>query len=819
MKTSQSFPKQGFFYLVPALLLGLTLQNNSSVQAQELIWAKQVIGFGSVNGVAVDGRGNSYVTGSFVGTTIIFGPGETNETTLTSAGENNIFVAKYNPLGTLVWAKQAAGEGPGVNTSAIIAIDSLGNSYVTGGLVGEGTRIVFGPGEPKETTLVSERSTSYFFVAKYAPDGTLVWAKRAGKASGVISRALKVDGLGNSYVTGSFSGDFFPATFGLGEANETSLTPAKGEGDIFLAKYAPNGALIWAKRASGKGGEVVRSIAVDGAGNSYLAGEIFRYTVIFGPGEPNETTLTTVGTTDIFVAKYAPDGTLVWAKRAGGSFDGPTSFNLEGGYGVAVDGSGNSYVTGIIRDEATFGAGEVNETKLMVSEGTSDVFVAKYAPNGGLVWAKGAGGDSVDIGMGIAVDKLGNSYITGSFIDPILGENVKFGEGEPNETTLKAPHNSGFAMFVAKYASNGNLVWAKGVSRSDGIDIGLDGSGNSYVTGGLSGDVTFGLGEPNETTLTSGAFFVAKFSGPPFPPQAPTSSDFDGDGKEDLVWRNSGNGATALWLMNGTSIASFGFPGGVPLIWQIAGVGDVNGDGKADVIWRNTTSGTVAVWVMNGLTITAVGFPGSAPTNWSIQGVGDVNGDGKADLVWRNTADGNTAIWVMNGTTVAASSFPSVVSVSWQIAGVGDVNGDGNADVIWRNGTSGAVAVWVMNGAAIASIGFPGNASTDFKIAGIGDVNGDNKVDLVWHNTSDGNMEIWLLNGKSIASTGTLDGKILVWKIAKVGDVDGDGRSDVIWRNSNTGALDVWLLNGISITSTGSPGAPSPAWELQGSRD
>ena len=57
---------------------------------------------------------------------------------------------------------------------------------------------------------------------------------------------------------------------------------------------------------------------------------------------------------------------------------------------------------------------------------------------------------------------------------------------------------------------------------------------------------------------------------------------------------------------------------GVPLTWQIAGVGDVNGDGKTDVIWHNATNGTVAVWVMNGGTVTALGFPGSAPTDWEI---------------------------------------------------------------------------------------------------------------------------------------------------------------------------------------------------------
>jgi hypothetical protein len=75
----------------------------------------------------------------------------------------------------------------------------------------------------------------------------------------------------------------------------------------------------------------------------------------------------------------------------------------------------------------------------------------------------------------------------------------------------------------------------------------------------------------------------------------------------------------AVWLMNGTAIATSGFPAVVPVEWQIAGAADVNGDGKADLIWRNGTSGTVAMWLMNGVTITSVGFPASTSPDWEIQ--------------------------------------------------------------------------------------------------------------------------------------------------------------------------------------------------------
>jgi putative Ig domain-containing protein/VCBS repeat protein/WD40 repeat protein len=294
------------------------------------------------------------------------------------------------------------------------------------------------------------------------------------------------------------------------------------------------------------------------------------------------------------------------------------------------------------------------------------------------------------------------------------------------------------------------------------------------------------------------------------------NTDLDGNGTSDLLWRNTRTGSTAIWLLNGTGIGAASFPGGVPLAWQVAGIGDVNGDGKADVIWRHTTSATVAIWLMNGTTITSVGFPASVPTAWSLQAVGDLNGDDKADLVWRNSNDGNTAIWLMNGTRIAASGFLGKVSLAWQLAGVGDVDADGKADLIWRNGTSHAVAIWMMNGLTMTSSGFPGNASPDLQIAGVGDVNGDGKADLIWRNTNSGDVAVWILNGTTIASSGIVDRLPSQWQIAQVGDADGDGKADVIWYDTTTGAVVCWLLNGLTIASEAFPGKVSTDWIIAG---
>ena len=96
------------------------------------------------------------------------------------------------------------------------------------------------------------------------------------------------------------------------------------------------------------------------------------------------------------------------------------------------------------------------------------------------------------------------------------------------------------------------------------------------------------------------------------------TGDMDGNGTADLVWRNTGSGVVAIWLMDGNGIKAAGFSGKVPFDWKIEQVGDVSGDGKTDIIWHNKINGSVAVWLMNGMTISSMGFPGATPTDWEI---------------------------------------------------------------------------------------------------------------------------------------------------------------------------------------------------------
>ena len=271
--------------------------------------------------------------------------------------------------------------------------------------------------------------------------------------------------------------------------------------------------------------------------------------------------------------------------------------------------------------------------------------------------------------------------------------------------------------------------------------------------------------------------------------------------------------------------------------WQVKGIGDFNGDGKADVLYRHETSsseragtgtGATAIWLMNGLTIANSGSPGTvADLGWQVQGVGDFDGDGKADILWMHT-DGRVQVWLMNGTT--ATSTPTVTNLGagsgWSVQGIGDFNGDGKADILWMN-TNGTVVIWLMNGATIASSATLANVgamtATSWLVQGVGDFDGDGKADILWRNDDLGGIiYTWMMNGTTILSANAVTGVGTVtgggWVVKSIGDYNGDGKADVFWKNDTAlgGITYVWLMNGTSISSANAvTGVSDMTWQVQ----
>ncbi len=393
------------------------------------------------------------------------------------------------------WVKSTVGTSSSYGNA--ITLDNAGNVYITGSF---NESVVFGEGEVNETTLNSS-DLADFFIAKYNSSGALIWAKQSNSAAfGYISgREIAVDHAGNSYVTGGFVGTI---TLGPEETNETTLAANSSIAEVFVAKYNINGALLWAKRASGGNGAERwgRGLDVDAFGNCYITGS-FTDTTVFGAGEINETTLINGIDNNVFIAKYNTGGLLLWAKQAGGT-SGDT------GSDIAVDESGNAYITGSFYEEAVFGEGGVNESYLF-SNGDIDIFLAKYNSDGVFLWVKNAGGMDNDFGLAVSVDNSGNAYITGRFSDQAV-----FGN---DDVFLEALTDA--SLFIAKYNSNGSFQWAKGnidaASPNIGNDIFIGETGQLLVTGYFREMVIFGKGETNQQTLVSSGqtdIFIAQYN-------------------------------------------------------------------------------------------------------------------------------------------------------------------------------------------------------------------------------------------------------------------------------------------------------------------
>ena len=294
-----------------------------------------------------------------------------------------------------------------------------------------------------------------------------------------------------------------------------------------------------------------------------------------------------------------------------------------------------------------------------------------------------------------------------------------------------------------------------------------------------------------------------------------TPGDLGGDVRADIVWRHSG-GALYVWQMNGTALAASSYLPPIGLAWTVQGRGDFDGDGKSDLLWRETTSGSTYLWLMNGASTIGAGYTSSqADGSWSIQGVGDFDADGKADILWRHTG-GALYVWQMDGTTVKASSYLPPISTAWQIEALGDLNGDGKTDVLWREVSSGSTYVWLMDGASTNGSGYTASqADGSWSIQGVGDLDADGRADILWRHAG-GALYVWQMNGTLLKASSYLPPISLSWTIQQLGDYNGDGTADILWREGSSGSTYIWFMNGATTIGSGyTSAAADNAWTVQ----
>ena len=444
----------------------------------------------SVRSATIDNVGNVYTSGSFEGT-IDFdpGPGVFN---LSSNGMEDIYITKFDSAGNFVWVKRIGSLGPEEGYS--ITIDSIGNIYVTGSFYAWSV-VDFDPGIG--IYYLSSNGNYDVFVLKLSSVGNFIWAKSFGGNSTDGGNSIIIDDEGDIYISGYFNDtvDFDP---GPGVYN--LITNYYGY-DLFVTKLDSLGNFIWANCMLGIGefNAYCYDLAIGDKNNLYITGEL-NGTVDFDPDSIGTSNLTSNGESDIFLSKLDVSGIMLWTKSIGG-------FDYDYSWSIKIDVKGNVYITGSFEGTVDFdpGSGVYNLT----SNGFYDIYISKFDPAGNFVWAKGIGGIEHDLGYSLTLDTSRNIYIAGEY-----GETVDFdpGLGIFNLTSIGYDD-----IFISKFDSLGNFVWAKSIggnsSEGEGL-IFLDTSQNIYTIGSFYGTADFDPGPLvyNLTPVSSYDYFILKLS-------------------------------------------------------------------------------------------------------------------------------------------------------------------------------------------------------------------------------------------------------------------------------------------------------------------
>jgi len=413
----------------------------------------------AVKNVSIDSSGNSYIIGVF-SQTIFAGANQ-----LTSFGSDDFFIAKYNSLGVLEWARSGGGSSAdGYSMSS--ATDSVGNTIVALAAIGN---VQFG-------TYNLTNTLNDITLLKYDATGNLIFARSYGSNSNDVPIGVALDQQGNIFVAGFFANTI---SFGSISLNSFGLT------DSYLAKFDSDGLPIWAKQAGGTSYDAGAGIAIDKYNHVYFTG-YFNSNANF-----DGQSLSSSGGDDIFIASYDSNGNVRWAK----SGDGSGAYDI--GNKLSCDINGNVYTIGQFEDTIAFGG------LTSVSNGMLDVFIVKADSSGTFKWLNTYGGPADDVGYDIDVLENGTMYYSGLFNDACA-----FGS-----TTLTSI--GGMDMFIASNFSDGSMFWVKqegGPGDDIARSIEVKNETECYVAGSFSDLVPF-----NNFNLQSNGladFFVGKMAAP-----------------------------------------------------------------------------------------------------------------------------------------------------------------------------------------------------------------------------------------------------------------------------------------------------------------
>jgi hypothetical protein len=531
--------------------------------------------------IAIDSAGNAYVVGKTSSTDLPVTSGAFNTTY--SGGFNDVFVAKLDSSGgSLLYLTYLGGAGDDRGDS--IALDSAGNAYVTGFTRSADFPVTSGAFDTTYNGLDDA------FVAKLDSTGSsLLYSTYLGGGTDDPGESIAVDSAGNAYVTGLTDSTDFPVTSGAFD------TTYNGSQDAFVAKLDSTGSsLIYATYLGGGSYDEGFSIAVNSAGNAYVTG----YTISTDfPVTSGAFNTTGGGQENVFVAKLdSTGGSLLYSTYLGGA--GP-----EYGQSIVIDSAGNAYVSGRTRSAdfpVTSGAFDT------AYDASWDVFVAKLDSTGSsLLYSTYLGGGlpvgSGDYGESIAIDSVGNAYVTG------------FTDSEDFPVTSNAfdmTLNGNSDAFVAKLDSSGSSLlystYLGGDEDDRAYSIATDSAGKVYLTG-YTASTDFPVTSSAFNTTYNGWYdaFVVKMELPNTPPTTSITAPSGGE-----VW-TQGDTHSVNWTATDNEDAQSAL-----LVWvnytSSAGNGNVCGPVAGNV-------GTCA-WTLPMITATDVVVNGTVIDTDGLKG-------------------------------------------------------------------------------------------------------------------------------------------------------------------------------------------------------
>ena len=372
------------------------------------------------------------------------------------------------------WAEKIAGNS--YDYAYSIITDESGNVYVAGSF--DSPMLAFNNG------ITLSNSGDYDgYIAKYNSDGVCQWAEKiAGKGYDYVF-SISTDINGNVYVAGYFKSSKLRFNNGI-------ILTKSADVAGYIAKYNSDGVCQWAEKIAGTDGDYARSISTDLSGNVYVTGYFHSNKLTFNNG----ITLSNIGASDSYIAKYNSDGVCQWAEKIAG---------IDRDYllSISADLSGNVYVAGYFDSPIlTF-----NCEIMLLNTSVGDGFIAKYNSDGVCQWAEKIAGSNAESTHSIITDASANVYVAGYFSSKTLTFN--------NGITLS--NNGYFDGFIAKYNSDGVCQWAEKIAGSNADNehsISTDASANIYVAGWFSySTLTFN----NGITLSKSGYrdaYLAKYN-------------------------------------------------------------------------------------------------------------------------------------------------------------------------------------------------------------------------------------------------------------------------------------------------------------------